>query len=125
MDEIYWITRLDNIQGAFIGVLVISVVFICIILTGNSDVYGFEESMEIALEKHNKMLRVLACSTIISITVLLFVPNSKDALIIYGLGGTMEYLQSNKTAQGLPDKFTQALDKYLDKELKDEKEDKE
>ena len=28
MDEIYWITRLDNIQGAFIGVLVISVVFI-------------------------------------------------------------------------------------------------
>ena len=46
MDEIYWITRLDNIQGAFIGVLVISVVFICIILTGNSK--------ELKDEKENK-----------------------------------------------------------------------
>lgn len=45
--------------------------------------------------------------------------------MIYGLGGTIDYIESNKTAQGLPDKFIQALDKYLDKELKDEKEDKE
>ena len=42
--------------------------------------------------------------------------------MIYGIGGTIDYIQQNKTAQGIPDKFFKAVDKYLDKELQNDKE---
>ena len=34
-----------------------------------------------------------------------------DALLIYGVGGTIDYVKSNKTAKQLPDKCIKALDK--------------
>ena len=61
---------------------------------------------------------VLALSLFIAVVV--FVPTKRDALIIAGVGGTIEYLKSNETATQLPDKAVKALDKlvdeYLDKE---------
>jgi hypothetical protein len=43
-------------------------------------------------------------------------------LLIYGVGGTVDYIKSNDTAKQLPDKVVNALDKYLDSF--NEKEDK-
>ena len=43
-----------------------------------------------------------------------FVPTTKQALIIYGVGGTIDYIKSNDTAKQLPDKAIIALDKYLE-----------
>lgn len=38
-------------------------------------------------------------------------------LMIYGVDGTIEYLESNETAKQLPDKSIEALDKLLDEYL--------
>jgi hypothetical protein len=35
-------------------------------------------------------------------------------MMIYGVGGTIDYIKSNDTAKQLPDKVVSALDKYLD-----------
>ena len=35
-------------------------------------------------------------------------------LIIYGVGGTVEYLQNNETAKQIPDKTLQCIDKLLE-----------
>ena len=41
-------------------------------------------------------------------------PSKKDALLIFGLGSTIDYIQNNKKAQELPDKCVEALDAWLD-----------
>lgn len=44
-----------------------------------------------------------------------------DLLIIYGVGGTIDYLKDNKDANKIPDKCVKALDKYLDDVLTEDK----
>jgi hypothetical protein len=41
--------------------------------------------------------------------------------MIYGVGGTIDYIKSNDKAKKLPDKCIEALDKYLDNINKEEK----
>ena len=45
---------------------------------------------------------------------LVFVPKTNEALLIYGVGTTIDYVDNNETIKQLPDKAVQALDKYLD-----------
>lgn len=50
-----------------------------------------------------------------------FIPSTKYLLIIYGVGGTIDYLKENKDANKIPDKCVKALDKYLDDVLTEDK----
>lgn len=50
----------------------------------------------------------------------IFIPTTNEALLIYGVGGTIDYIKSNSTAKQLPDKCVKALDKYLDNLTKEE-----
>ena len=40
--------------------------------------------------------------------------------MVYGVGGTIDYIKSNDTAKQIPDKCVKALDKYLDNLTKEE-----
>lgn len=57
---------------------------------------------------------------IVTCFINLFIPTTNQALLIYGVGGTIDYIKSNGTAKQLPDKCVKALDKYLDNLTKDE-----
>lgn len=50
----------------------------------------------------------------------IFVPTTKEALMIYGIGGTIDYLKENPTAKQLPDKCVNALDKWADSWVNEE-----
>lgn len=41
-----------------------------------------------------------------------FIPTTKEAYLIYGVGGTIDYLRSDQTAKQIPHKV--AVDKYLE-----------
>ena len=58
--------------------------------------------------------------TIIAGLINFFIPTTNEALMIYGIGGTIDYVKSNETAKQLPDKYIKALDKYLDNINKEE-----
>ena len=49
-----------------------------------------------------------------------FIPTTNEALMIYGVGGTIDYIKSNGTAKQIPDKCVKALDKYFDNINKEE-----
>ena len=51
---------------------------------------------------------------------LVFVPSTKDMLIIYGVGGTLDYVKENNTANQIPDKCIKALDKFIDEYMNEE-----
>lgn len=45
-------------------------------------------------------------------SLLSFVPTTKEAYIIYGVGGTIDFIRSDQTAKQLPHKVV--VDKYLE-----------
>lgn len=117
MNEIYWITRLDGIQ-AFFAICTILLIMAIVILFINILASDDEDQRA----ESQKWLKKLFCSLPFFILTLIFIPSTKDALLIYGLGGTIDYVKGNGTARKLPEKAVMALDKYLEELSKDKKE---
>lgn len=130
MTEIYWITRLDSVCGFLTTIAVISLIIltwtsvfaICNKFGANNSEEGGEyrnscmEDFKMYL-KYSKRCAIVA---IVSCLTNFFIPTTNQALLIYGVGGTIDYIKSNGTAKQLPDKCIKALDKYLDNLTKEE-----
>lgn len=116
MSEIYWISRLDYICNLFI---VLSIIFGTIVVVGGFTLVVSDRSDN----DYPTILKIVKRSILIlgfSLLWVIFLPNTKQAYMIWGLGGTIDYIKSNETVQKLPDKTIQCLDKFLDKYLNEE-----
>lgn len=116
MSEIYWISRLDYICNLFI---VLSIIFGTIVVVGGFTLVVSDRSDN----DYPTILKIVKRSILIlgfSLLGVIFLPNTKQAYMIWGLGGTIDYIKSNETVQKLPDKTIQCLDKFLDKYLNEE-----
>lgn len=118
MSELYWLGVLGEIHSFGVGIVALSVLamlFLAFILvTTTLDGY---DTPPICL----KLLKLSAVSTLIGFLMCAFIPSTKSLLIIYGVGGTIDYVKENKVANKIPDKCIKALDKYLDDALKEDK----
>ena len=113
MNEIYWITRLDAISKfltitAIVSFLIATflIVFVCNRDEMDDEFWDYK--------KYLKYSKVYILVTIVSCVINIFIPTTNQALFIYGVGGTIDYIKSNDTAKQLPDKCVKALDKWLD-----------
>ena len=130
MNEIYWITRLDVICGFLTFIAVFSVIatvvlfFTGLIKRSDADIYNEgSQTWEQYIEKYKMYLYFAKrCAIIffVSVSINFFIPTTNEALLIYGVGGTIDYIKSNDTAKQLPDKCVKSLDKYLDNLTKEE-----
>ena len=111
MSEIYWITRLDAANGLLEAIIAISalvnVIFIILYFVGN-----FEKWEEVSIFKRIVKTSIPTC--IISILLYVFTPTKEDIFLIYGIGGTVDYIKQNDKAKQLPDKCINALDAWVD-----------
>lgn len=133
MNEIYWITRFDGICGflsfiAVLSVITTIVVFFIVLLSKSYSNIHPEGCAPWKLHKdiYNKCLywsKRCAIVFFVSVFINIFIPTTNDALLIYGVGGTIDYIKSNDTAKQLPDKYIKAIDKWVDN--LNEKEEKE
>ena len=130
MSEIYWITRLTCICNFLTAVAVVSflisafiVVFVvCNRIEANNYEKGGENwnyymqrfKMSLSYFKRFIFVAIVACF------INLFIPTTNEALMIYGVGGTIDYIKSNETAKQLPDKYIKALDKWAENLTKEE-----
>ena len=62
--------------------------------------------------------------TLVLTVINIFIPTKNEALLIYGVGGTIDYIKSNDTAKQLPDKCIKALDKWVENLNEEKKQDK-
>lgn len=110
MWELYLISRCDAILTAFVIVAVVAIFVLA--------VSGIDYASNGKGELNSRCFKY--CPIILSIfgTLAILTPSKEDALLIFGLGSTIEYIQSNEKAQELPDKCVEALDAWLDS-LKD------
>lgn len=126
MSELYWLNVFGNLNGfcRFFMVLSIIAFVVCVIfyfVSQDEDLYSLT-SKSIAKFIRFTLLPILIISTIGNT----FIPDTKTLYVIYGVGGTLDYLKENKTAKQIPDKAILALDKYLNEQIGDNynKEDK-
>ena len=124
MNEIYWITRLDTICKFLSAVAVVC--FIISTVTGIFAMFNrfeadhYEECgkyYNCHMQKFKMFLgyfKRFIFVTIIACLINFFIQTTNEALMVYGIGGTIDYIKSNKTAKQLPDKCIKALDKWAD-----------
>lgn len=129
MNEIYWITRLDLISGWLIGFSVTAGIFafisMCFYLGYRSDYEKYDREGDKRWEVfYQKIFQIsLPCFFFFVVSSIL-TPTTKEAMLIYGVGTTIDYVKQNNTLQQIPDKCINALDAWVDslnkKESKDE-----
>lgn len=111
MNEIYWITRLDATNGlltAFIALsAAVSVLFTAFYFVGKT------ENWE-TVPTFKRVIRTSIPTFIISTLLYTFTPTKEDMFLIYGVGGTVDYIKQNDKAKQLPDKCIDALDAWVD-----------
>lgn len=129
--KMYWFTRLSTITTALKTILIISLIlaaaalifWLVIHLTDPEYMPDGEEGKRRFLKIGSKTLCISTIVFAIGLIGRTFTPTTSEALVIYGVGESVEYLQHNKDAVQIPDKALQALNKYLDDNLgSDEKE---
>ena len=138
MWDLYWIQRLGAINTACIPVFIVSILATISLLASYyyniteyikyRSIRGFSSN---ACEARrcakicSKFLRISIPVAVISLMGLVFVPTTKEAYMMWGVGGTIDYLKSNETAKKLPDKAIKSLDKWADSFLEVESNSKE
>ena len=134
MNEIYWITRLDAISD-FLTIIAIVSFLISVVMAAFAMYNRFEaddyaeggkyyncymQRFKIFLKYFKRSILVIIVSCVINV----FIPTKNDALLIYGVGGTIDYIKSNDTAKQFPDKCIKALDKWVENLNEEKKQDK-
>ena len=109
MNELYWLTRLEYIQNFLVIVMSVSgiALFITFVLW----------LMANYVEEAKLMLKWVVgtfTTLVISSLIFVFVPSTKEAALIWGVGSTIDYIQENETAKQLPDKCINALNDWVE-----------
>lgn len=115
METMYWITRFDAICVTFGWIACFSIIGTLFFIVAKivNKAAEFEDIAEQAGKvAHGTIAFVVMLP--ISIAALVFIPDTKEALVIYGVGETLEWINENDNAKQLPDKAVEALNLYLD-----------
>ena len=125
--KMYWFTRLSAITTALETILIISgilagavlILWVIVYLSDSEYIPDGEEGKSRFFKIGSKTLCISTIIFVIGLIGKTFIPTTSEALIIYGVGESVEYLQNNKDAIQIPDKALQALNKYLDEAIED------
>ena len=118
MSEIYWITRLDVLRGLLTGMAVIlGIICFCIGLFAVID-----DKDEIIMTRALRRKILLPSLVVFAVFALgaMFTPSTKEMMLIWGLGNTVDYIQENETVRQLPDKCVKALEAWADSLIEEE-----
>ena len=122
MSEIYWITRLGALDTLCEVVLFLTGLLFVLIFSFYPLIHDYldDDGHEEQRARFIKAVKLSAVLCVLAIIGKVFIPTQKELLLIYGIGGTIDYVQSSDKAKELPDKAVEALGKYLEEASKDE-----
>lgn len=119
MNEIYWITRLDVLNGWLIafsvvcGVIALLSVISYFCSRGDYEQYCHDSDKNWMLF-FSKIFKVSTPIFVLLAILTIFTPTTNEAMLIYGVGTTIDYVKQNDTLQQIPDKCINALDAWVD-----------
>lgn len=110
MKEMYWLTRISELDVMFEILWTIAIIAIIVASVGWI-------TLKIEKEDTKNIKRVwliMLVLLIISVVGDILTPSRRDVMLIYGLGSTIDYINCNDNAKQLPNKAVDALTRYLD-----------
>lgn len=119
MSEIYWITRLDVMNGWLIAFSIICGGVICLssicylVYKDEYEGYGHDSDKN-WMSFCCKIFKVSAPIFVLLAILTTLIPTTKEAMLIYGVGTTIDYVKQNNTLQQIPDKCINALDAWVE-----------
>lgn len=118
MSELYWLSVLGNLHNFCVALAILAA--FSILAVGFWFLLSYDDDDE-PLSYIKKVFKYSIFVFVFGTIMAIFIPSTKNLLIIYGVGGTIDYLKENKDANKIPDKCVKALDKYLDDALTEDK----
>ena len=119
MNEIYLITRLGMINVWLIIFSLISGIIMAVLTIVY--IVAKSENDEPIMKGVKSTLKTSTIVFFICLPLTILIPTKDEALLIWGVGSTIDYIQNNETVQQLPDKCVNALDAWVES-LSDDKE---
>lgn len=116
MSTLYWINVLGNLNDVckIISVMsaLFSIVFFIVTIFNENNILA--DLSKVGYERFVKVRNTNFIVLIIFTLAVVFLPTKSQLYIIYGVGGTIDYLKDNPTAKEFPDKCIKALDICVD-----------
>lgn len=122
---IYLLLMLDSIVNLFLAIGVLSTIVWAIaailsivgeVSVEDSYTDWTEEIVALVKKIRNTMLKI--CIPFLALGV--FLPNSKQAALIFSVGQTIDYVKGNEKLKELPDKAVLCLDKFISEYLEED-----
>lgn len=119
MNDLYWITVLGNLSTITSVISILSACLFTAVIIAYIIAYCEGDSNNQILRRKKVAISFLF-TTILFGSIACFTPTTKELYMIYGVGGTIDYLKENPKTQEIPDKCINAIDKWLDMQLQEE-----
>lgn len=123
-EKLYWLTRLDSINGLFCIIGVISFISLLVYYIGMACSCFDKEDIKEYFEQFGKTIKIAYPLLVISLLITTFLPTKNEAILIVVGEKTLDFAQSDTSLAKIPAQTTKIILDYLDKELKQEKEEK-
>ena len=121
MTEIYWLQVVGNLGSLTVVAMIIAIIALIVLTIGYCAFEVYDDDDRAKQAAIVKWLKRSAVVIIVSAAGMVFIPSDKELMVIYGIGGTIDYIKSNDKAKELPDKVVDALTRYVDSIEKEEK----
>jgi uncharacterized membrane protein len=111
MKELYLLTILDGLNDFLVVLAILGGIL------GGVGLFAYIMYRFIEREEHPTLKKwgvTLVCIAFTCGFANVFVPTTKQAMMIYGVGTVVDYVQTNEDIKQLPDKCIQALDMWVD-----------
>ena len=114
MNEIYWLQAIGNLGCLSVVAFIVAIIAIVILTACYFALEVYDDDDKAKQATIVKWLRRSAVGLVISVVGIVFIPDDKEIMAIYGIGSTIDYIKSNDKAKKLPDKVVDALTKYIE-----------
>lgn len=123
---IYLATRLSGIQAISVSIAVASGIALLVLMLyrlielDDNLVYEYKvEQTTKRIEINSKKQKIARRFLFISLFFAVFTPDTKEAIMIYAGGKTLDYVQKDTSLQKIPYKATELIIKKMDQYLND------
>lgn len=108
-EKLYWLTRLDYLQGIFLGTSIILG-----IVVGGAFLFSLMNG-EWLIKKWHIITGPIVLFIVVFITCL--IPSKQEAIFIVAAGKTIEFVQTDTSVAKIPGQATKLVSAYLEKEI--------
>lgn len=114
--KIYWLTRLDYLQGLLTIAIVVIAIGLTIYAAFFFSAYDNQDREDIK-EKFGRLKNWLILSVVIIGLLLCFIPSKDEAIEIYAGGKTMDFIQTDSSINKIPAQTTMLITNFLKKQI--------